>query len=166
MLEHFLLWLSPATAAWPVDLPRTGEQLRRVLDAESRDVLGHIAIQTGRRWFWPAGRRIAAFEAPDSSVLFVAKRVGWFWQATLVADADGKVVAFVYGHTVSSPTRNFLAHRDDSVDWRSGAFLGPAGTTLVRWGPERGGTAIRFSDQVRNEPFVKMGLLAAIAMNG
>ncbi|HEX4588601.1 MAG TPA: hypothetical protein VH120_01650 [Gemmataceae bacterium] len=138
---------------------------RRVLNHE-RDVLGHIKVIPGRWFPWPQGRGIAAYEEPDSSLLFTAQRVGWLSPTIVVADADGTAVAFVHGQTVSSPTRKLLARRDHSGGRPAGRYENPAGAPLVRWEAANGGTLVRFVDQVRNEPFLKMGLLAAIVTDG
>jgi hypothetical protein len=101
--------------------------------------------------------RIAAYEGPDGSLLFTAVRGGWFWPVTAVADADGNVVAIVYGPTVGSPARRFIARRGTA-----GTYVGPDRAELVRWTIEGGGIVIQFAESARGEPFLKMGLLAAI----
>jgi hypothetical protein len=165
MLEHPSRWISPLTTAWPTEVGSAGRRLRRVLDADGREVLGHISDMPGRWLPWPLGRGIAAYEEPDSSLLFTARRAGWLSPMIVVGDADGTAVAFVHGRTVSSPTRNFLARRDRSGDRRTGRYESAAGVPLVRWELANGGTLVRFAEQVRNEPLLKMGLLAAIVMD-
>lgn len=165
MLEHASLWLSAPTTAWPPGLPRTGRWLRRVLAADTRDLLGHVAVTAGRWWPWPARRRIAAYEGPDASLLFTAKRVGWAWPVTAVAEADGNLVALIYGYTVSSAARRFLAQRRPGADWRAGTFVNRTGAEVVRWEADGAETILHFTAEVLNEPFVKMGMLAAVLMH-
>jgi hypothetical protein len=160
------LWLSPSTAVWPPGLPQTGRRLRRVLAADSREPLGHVALSPGRWWPWPAGRTIVAYEAPDSSLVFTARRLGWLRPTTVVTEADGHIVAFAYEDRVASPTYRFLARRDCPGGWRSGAFVASVGVTLFRWEPSGGGTVTHFAEETRNEPFLRMGLLAALLMHG
>jgi hypothetical protein len=164
MLEQPSLWLSHPSSVWPPGLQQTGRWLRRVLAAETREPLGHIAISPARRFPWPTGRRIAAYEMPDASLLFTARRAGWVWPFTTVAEADGNIVAIQYGETLASPSRRFLAQRDPASSGRAGRFANRAGTELIRWQPGGGGTLVHFLADVRSEPFMKMGLLAAVLM--
>ncbi len=166
MLEHPALWLSAPTAAWPPGLPRTAPRLRRVLAADTREPLGHVAVAPGRWWPWPAGPRLAVYEAPDTSLLFTARRVGWLWPVTVVAEADGNAVAAVYGSYVSVPPRRVLAHHRRTAGGKAGAFALATGVVLARWETADGGTLVHFTADVGVEPFVKMGLLAAVLMGG
>ena len=166
MLEYRSLWLSAPTTAWPPGVPRTGRWLRHVLVADTRDPAGHVAVAPSRWWPWPASRRVAIYEGPDASLLFTAKRVGWLSPVTVVAEADGNVVALIYGRTVASAARRFLARRAGVAGWQAGSFVNRSGADLVRWEAEGAGTVAHFNDELRNEPFVKMGLLAAILMHG
>ena len=109
MLEHRSLWISPPTAAWPPGLARTGRWLRHVLAADTREPLGHIAVTPGRWWPWPAGRRLAAYEVPDASLLLTARRVGWLRPMTVVAEADGNFVALIDHQSVVGPAHKLLA---------------------------------------------------------
>src|SRR4051794_33364789 len=122
MLEHSSVWVSAPTAAWPAEVPRTGRFFRWVLAADTREPLGHLAIAPARWWPWPAGRRIAAYEAPDWSLLFTARPSGWFRHQVAVADADGHVVATVRGQYVIGRGNRFVAYQE-----RPGYFVGPAG---------------------------------------
>ncbi len=164
MLEHASLWLSAPTSVWPPGVRQTGRWLRRVLAADTREPLGHVAMTPGHCFPWPEPQRIAAYELPDASLLFTARRRGWVWPVTVVAEADGNVVAFAYGKTVVTPSRQFLARRGPANTGRSGTLVNGAGTELIRWEPGDGGTVVHFLDDVRREPFVKMGLLAAMLM--
>jgi hypothetical protein len=164
MLEQPSLWISPPSSVWPPGLQRTGRWLRRVLAADTREPLGHVAISPARWFPWPAGRRIAAYEMPDASLLFTARRAGWVWPFTMVAEADSNVVAIQYGETLASPSRRFLARRDLSSTGPAGRFVNRAGGELIRWQAGGGGTLVHFLDDVRREPFIKMGLLAAVLM--
>src|SRR5437763_1525531 len=87
MLEHPSLWLSAPSAAWQPGLPQTGRWLRRVLAADTREPLGHVAVTPGRWLPWPARPRLAVYEEPDASLLFTTRRVGWLWPVTAVAEA-------------------------------------------------------------------------------
>ena len=120
MLEQPSLWLSAPSLAWPPGLPRTGRWLRRVLAPDTRQSLGHVAI-TPSRWLpWPAGRRVAAYEEPDASLLFTARQIRGFWPVTTIAEADGNLVARMYGPTVMSPSYRFVAQRGAFATRRAG----------------------------------------------
>jgi hypothetical protein len=162
MLEHPTLWLSAPTAAWPPGVPRTGRWLRQVLAADTRDQLGHVALTPGRWWPWPRPGRLAAYETPDGSLLFTARRTGWLWPVTAVAEADGKVVALVYGQSVVGPSGRGLALVRRDEDGRNGRFVTIGGRELACWRPSGAGTELRFAADVRSEPFIKMGLLTAV----
>src|SRR5436305_10011960 len=154
MLEHLSLWLSAPTTVWPPGR-RVGQAsrrslYRRVLAADSREPLGHVAETPGRWWPWPAAKRIAGYELPDGSLLFAARRIGWFLPITIVADADGRVVALVNDQNIASPSRRLLARRR-GAGWRAGTFIDPAGAELVHWEAAGGGTVVHFADVVRNE---------------
>jgi hypothetical protein len=161
MLEHASLWISAPTATWPPGLPRTGELLRWVLDSETRSPLGHTAIRSGRWWPWPASKRIAAYEAPDSSLLFTVRRAGLLRRSFVIADADGHPAAFVRGPYVIDRTGRFVGYRQ-----RPGLFVGPFGVEVARWHRDGLATSITFGNAVRDEPFAKMGLLGAMLMDG
>jgi hypothetical protein len=164
MLEQPSLWLSAPSHAWPPGLPRTGRWLRRVLAADTRQSLGHVAISPGRWLPWPAGRSVAAYEEPDASLLFTARRIRWVWPVIVVAEADGNLVARIHGPKVTSPSHRFLAQRGPSATGRVGSFVTRSGAELIRWEPDGAGTVVHFIADVRREPFVKMALLAAVLM--
>jgi hypothetical protein len=162
MLEHPSLWLSAAIATWPPGLPRTGRWLRWVLAGDTRAPLGHIAGNPGRWWPWPAGARFAAYELPDVSLLFTARQTGWVRRRTVVVDADAFMVSVIRGPYVLCRGNRFAAyHRPGSR-----VFLGPEGIEIARWRPDGVGTLIEFGDGVRDDPFAKMGILAAVLTAG
>jgi hypothetical protein len=162
MLEHSLLWISAPTTAWPLGVPRTGQLFCHVLAADTRETLGHVVIMPRR---WRSKRaNFAAHEMPDSSLLFSARWVGWFRRALAVAEADGNLVAMVYAGTVLSASRRLLARRSAVIP-NAGVFIAPDGSELGRWEYDPEGTIVQFTDDVRDRPYVKMGLLAAILAN-
>jgi hypothetical protein len=164
MLEQTLLWLSSPTTAWPPGLPRTARWLRHVLAGHSREPLGHFAISPLGWWPWSGRPRLGAYEIPDSSLLFTARRSGWLWPVTRVRDADGNAIAVFYGQTLASGPHRFLAKSNSGSDWRSGQFVARGRSTVMQWQPDGGGLLLHFLPELRHEPFVKMGMLAAIAM--
>jgi hypothetical protein len=161
MLEHASLWISAPTATWPPGLPRTGELLRWVLEGETRSPLGHVAIRPARWWPWPAAGRVAAYEAPDSSLVFTARRAGLLRRAVVIDDADGHPAASVRGPYVVDRANRFVGYRQ-----RPGLFVGSFGVEVARWRHDGLATSITFGDSVRDEPFAKMGLLGAILTTG
>ena len=110
------------------------------------------------------GRRIAAFEEPDSSLLFTARHSAWFWPDSLVAEADGNPVARIHGPTVVSPTQRFVAQFAPSATGRVGKLLSRSGAEMIRWEADGAGTILHFIADVRREPFLKMALFAAVLM--
>jgi hypothetical protein len=160
MLEHAYLWLSAPTASGPLAPGRRGK-VRAILDAASRELLGHLTLHS-RRWPWGRGRRFAAYEAPDASLLFTGSAVGWLRRTTAVEEADGHLVAVVRGDYLLSPAGGFLAVHQLAAHGRSGRFVGPTGADLAQWEANGVGTLIRFGPAVVDEPFVKMGLIAAL----
>ena len=83
---------------------------------------------------------------------------------TIVAEADGNVVAVCYCGQVASPANRFLAVRRRGADRRAGAFVNAAGMELARWQPAGGGTAVQFAAAV-GDPFLRMGLLSAVLLD-
>jgi hypothetical protein len=159
MLEHSSLWLSAPTLVWPSGLPRAGQYLRWVLAGETREPAGHLAVTTAPWWRWPRGSRIAAYESPDCSLLFSARRVGWLRHRIVIADADGQLAALVRGPYVVDRRNRFVAY-----EARPGVFIGPSGVEVARCRADGLASSIEFGDAVRDEPFAKMGLLAASLM--
>jgi hypothetical protein len=162
MLESPSLWLSAAIATWPADLPRTGRWLRWVLAADTRGPLGYVAVTPSRGWPWAARGGIAAYESPDGSLLFTARPSGWLRRRTVVSDPDGYRVASIRGPHVVGRSNRIVALRRDAAGARAGVFVGPLGIEVGHWRPDGTGTIIAFTDVLRDEPFVKMGLLAAV----
>lgn len=162
MLELPTLWISAPTAAWPPGLSPTAPFLRRILTGEGREVLGHVALAPGRWVPWPAGPQVAAYEEPDASLLFRARGLGWLRRTILVTEADGNAVAYVYDNcVVTSAGRLVAAYRRARG---RGAFIGAAGSEVAGWTAVGGGMRVDFAAELRNEPFAKMALLAAVLM--
>jgi hypothetical protein len=164
MLEHPCLWLSAPTDAGP--FARGRGKARAVLDAESRQVLGHFTLHPKRRIPWGRGRHFTAYEAPDASLVFSGWAVGWLSRTTAVQDADSRLVAVVRGDYLLTPAGGFLAMHHREARGGAGRFVGPTGAALSDWRIEGVGTLIRFHPAVYEEPFVKMGLLAAVLEAG
>jgi hypothetical protein len=162
MLENPSLWFSPPTPTGPPGLSPTGRLLRRVLAPDRHEPVGYVAITPGRWLPWPTRLRLAVYEEPDASLLFTAKRIGWLWPATAVAEADGIVVALVYEGSVASSTSQFLARRRIDPRGRGGVFVNAAGVELVRWQRDNGGLTVAFAAGVNSQPYLVMGLLAAV----
>jgi hypothetical protein len=55
-----------------------------------------------------------------------------------------------------------LAYHEPGPDTRGGRYLGPDGREVALWRTEGIGTLLRFRSAVQEQPFVKMGLLAAV----
>jgi hypothetical protein len=139
-----------------------GRLIRHILEAYTRESLGYAAITSGR--WWPYRKRLVAYEVPDGSLLFSVRPGGWFRSALVVAEADAKTVALIQGECLLGPSRQILARRR-ATDRQAGAFVNPVGAELVRWESDNGGTTVSFTDFVRSQPLLKMGLLAAILVN-
>jgi hypothetical protein len=88
------------------------------------------------------------------------------FRRTTVADADGFRVASIRGLNVYGRANHVVAIRHDAGDARAGVFVGPAGIDVGHWRPDGAGTVIEFADALRDEPFTKMGLLAAVLADG
>jgi hypothetical protein len=162
MLERSSLWLSPLTSAWPPGLPAVAPLLRHVLSTDNREILGHVAVIPGRWWPWPSAAEVAAFEAPDASLIFRARSMGWLRRVILVAEADGNPVGYVYDNRIVRPGGGLIALRRPGV--AEGIFVGSAGRRIAEWQAASGGVTVNFPEGSRNEPFTKMGILAAILM--
>jgi hypothetical protein len=102
------------------------------------------------------------FEEPDASLLFRARRFGLWRHVTLVCEADGKTVAYVYDNRVVRPEFGQVAQHRAAGD--HGSFVAPNGHTLAGWKCDNGGILFRFAEELRNEPFTKMGFLAAVLL--
>ena len=162
MLERPGLWLSAPSDAWPLPGRAAGGRVRVVLDAQGRELVGHVAVYP-RRWRpWRRGRRFAAYEVPDASLVFTGRITGWPGWTTTVEDADGHRVALVRGAYVLSPAGGLLAYHEPARDHRGGRFLAGDGREVAHWRADGGGTLMHFRPAVRGKPFVKMGLLAAV----
>lgn len=166
MLEHASLWLSAPTATWPPGLPRAGKLLRSVRAGDTREPLGQVALTAGRWWPWPAGGRLAAYESPDTSLLFTARQARWLRRRSVIADADGHTVALLRGPYLLGRTHRFVAFHRIAADRRCGVFDAVDGMEVARWRADGVGTLIEFAEAVKREPFAKMGLLAAVLMAG
>jgi hypothetical protein len=162
MLERAALWLSAPSDAWPLPGGPAGGRVRLLLDADSRELVGHAALYPRGWWPWRRGRRFAAFEAPDASLVFTGRAAGWPEWTTTVTDADGHPVALVRGAYVLTPGGEFLAYRQPRAGGRGGAFLGADGHAIAHWEAEGVGTRLRFGPELQDDPFTKMGILAAV----
>jgi hypothetical protein len=136
--------------------------VRLLLDTDSRALVGHLVVYPRRWWPWRRGRQFAAYEAPDASLVFCGRIVGWPVGMTTVQDADGHLVALVRGNYILSPGGALLAYYQPEPASRRSLFLGPDGLEIARWEVEGTGTALHFGPAVQEEPFTKMGLLAAV----
>jgi hypothetical protein len=87
---------------------------------------------------------------------------GWPEWTTTVQDADGNPVAFVRGTFILAPGGGWLAHHEPAPDYRGGRFLGPDRREVAQWRADSAGTLLQFQPAVRDQPFVKMALLAAM----
>jgi hypothetical protein len=158
MLEHPCLWLSAPTDASPF-APEAAGRARAVLDAESRELLGHLTFD-GSKWWGRDSRSLAAFESPDAALVFRARPIGWFRRTTAVEDADGHLVAVVRGDDLLSRSGGFVARHQRAG--AAGRFVGPAGNVLAEWCADGVGTRVCFRPPIVGQPFAKMGVLAAI----
>ncbi len=163
MLEHPSLWLSALTQAWSAPAVGVRGPVRLVLSADSQMLLGHLAFTPRRWWQWFHGPGFAAYEQPDASLVFTARRLGWLGGTLAVADADNRPVAVVYGAYVLSPAGAFWAYHQPGSHGTAGQLLSPAGEELARWEASGPGIVLRYLPAVREEPFLKMGILAAVA---
>jgi hypothetical protein len=162
MLERPSLWFSPPTSAWPPGLPVTAPLFRRVLSADTRELLGHVAVKPKHRWWRPANTEITVYEGPDSSHLFRAVSLGWLRRTLVVTDADGNAVAYLYDDRVVAPQGRLAAFvRGNRAN---GAFIAAAGNTLAAWTAADAGIRFEFLERLTDEPFTKMGMLAAVLM--
>jgi hypothetical protein len=165
MLERPKLWLSTANSSLRFPF-RIGGGALAIHDAESRELVGHVAFYRRGWWPWLRPRRFAAYEAPDASLVFVGEITGWLDRMLTVRDADGNIVAYVREGYVLSPGGGALAHYQSVADRRRGSFLDPDGHELARWRVTESGTTVELLPVIQSEPFLAMGLFAAIvAMN-
>src|SRR5436305_2640865 len=136
MLEHLALWLSAPLAGRPPG--PAGGAVRLVLDAASRTPLGQIVTRPWRWWPWRVRAALSAYEGPDASALFTARRAGWLPHGWDVIDADGHPVALIRGPYLLAPGGGVLGVVSDRP---GGVCVGPGGRELAAWRP--GGAGLR-----------------------
>jgi hypothetical protein len=154
MLEQQTLLIKP----WG-----TGAASRRlVVEPETREVLGFACWQPlalGSWWGWLQAPVLEIHEAEDEPLLFTLHRYWSLGTVWAVRDADGRAVASVRRGFVEDPLGRCLAAPEpasEAIHFRDleRQELG----TLSR---EPDGLVLRFTDELRGEPFAKMALLAA-----
>jgi len=132
------------------------ERGRRLLTDETGDVVGFA--EEVRPW-WPWARSLWVHEAFEEPVVFRVRRLWALRPRWRVLDADGEEVG-----TVGGPV---LLDRWDRVVFRRVAAgrvfeLADGGGTAAEWVANGDGGRLALQAAVRDDPFWKMLLLAAV----
>ena len=142
--------------------PRDGSGGRAVVDGETATPVGFCRRRPRVGWWRSFTRRVVAVhELLDESLLFTVRRCLSLFAWYEVRDADDQVVGWHAGSLVVSRTGRRVATREDECHDGSSAFVGPRGTTLARLALHGDDMRLTWTDEVANEPFLKMLLLAA-----
>jgi hypothetical protein len=159
MLELACLAIGP----WIAPRPGKRRHWYRVLrDAQSGDEAGVAVWQAGSvmrwlRFLWPA--QLAVHESDDEPLLFTAQKLWTPWPRWTVLDADLRTIGTIRSPWLFDSQRRRVAKMDWRATRRDLRFLAEAGQELaVLSGEEE--RFLRFHDNVLDEPFLKMLVLA------
>jgi hypothetical protein len=144
-------------------LGRRHESGRRViLDAETGTAVGFRQHRPRAGWRARFTRRVVEVrEQEDDSLLFVVRRCWSLFAWFEVSDADDALVGWHGLSMLLDRTGRRVALREDEAETGTSWFNGSDGRVLARLAPQGDDVRLTFADEVTEEPFVKMLLLAA-----
>jgi hypothetical protein len=152
LLERRVLLLAPRDA--------TGQ--RTILDGETATPVGFCRRRPPSGWWWRFRRRaVSVHELLDESLLFTVRRCWSLFSWYEVRDADDQVVGWHGGPLLLNRSCRRVAVREDETDTETCSFVGPERKTLARLARLGDEVGLTLTEDVANEPFVKMLLLAA-----
>lgn len=156
MLEHSSLLLGP----WVRPKPAQPEKKRTILDAETRQYLGHaILYQHNQEGLlsWLRGERLKIYETEDTSLLTTLSRSWGLSRTWQVADADDRRVGLIYRTELWNARGEPLALvRESSAACRFIDLEDREVATLQELNDDR---LLTFSEALERDPFAKMVIL-------
>jgi hypothetical protein len=148
VLEHRVLLLRSDAAS----------ARRAIVDGDSGVALGYARWQPERRRAWWrvfARGVLEVHEQEDEPLLFTVRRAWSLLPRREVCDADRQPVGSLLGQDVHDRFGRTLAHLQDGV------FRNPHQRILAELTATTDGLRLTFGDDIADEPFVKMLLLAS-----
>jgi hypothetical protein len=169
MLERPALLLRPWMVAprQPSDRDRhrsAGAWTRSILDAATGESLGLARWQSGDRWIWLpwlAQPQLAVYEGEDESLVFTLHRPRLLSPEWQVQDADEHRVGTVRGTVLRDQLDRLFAVIAPSADRSVHRFLAADGAELGSLNRSPEGLRVAFAEELADNPFAKMVLLAA-----
>jgi hypothetical protein len=134
-------------------LSRPGPSGRRPLCDAAGDVVGFVREERG----WPWGRTFWVYEAFEEPLVFGVRRLWRLRPRWRVVDADGEEVGTVGGEGLLDRWDHLLFRRAEG-----GVFALAGGGAAAEWRPDGDGGRLVLHEPVRDDPFWKMLLLAAV----
>jgi hypothetical protein len=156
MLEHRVLLLCSRTTSPTGEMPVPTVQL--ILDGESGAALGYACWEPETTCSWRRlfGRGVlAVHEQEDEPLLFTVRRAWSLLPRREVRDAEGQPVGTLLARLVHD------RHGHPVAALKDGLFRDRSQRVLAELTPSAEGLRLTFSDDIADEPFVKMLLLAA-----
>jgi len=135
---------------------------RVILDAETGAAVGFRQHRPRTGWWARFGRRVVEVrEQEDDSLLFTVRRCWSLFAWFEVSDADDGLVGWHGLSMVLDRAGRRLALREEDAETGASWFSGSDGRVLARLAPQGDDLRLTFADELTEEPFVKMLLLAA-----
>ncbi len=135
---------------------------RVILDPEGGTPVGCIRRRPRIGWRSRFARRVVEVqELEDDSLLCTVRRCWSFVAWYEVRDADEHLVGWHGGPLLLDRNGHRVAMREDETEVGTSRYVSPDGATLARLAWQGEDALLTFADEVADEPFVKMLLLAA-----
>ena len=141
---------------------RVASGRRAILDPENGTPVGSIRRRPRLGWRARFTRRVIEVqELEDDSLLCTVRRC-WSLAAWYeVRDADEHLVGWHGGPLLLDRAGHRVAMREDEAEAGMSRYVSPDGMTLARLAWQGEDALLTFADEIAEEPFVKMLLLAA-----
>jgi hypothetical protein len=135
---------------------------RAILDADDATPVGSCQRRRRAGW-WSSFTRpvVEVHEQQDDSLLFSVRRCWSLFSWYEVWDADDRAIGWHGGPLLLSRTGRRMAVREDETGAGTSSYLAQNGKALARLNWQGDDVRLSFEDEIADEPFVKMLLLAA-----
>ncbi len=135
---------------------------RAILDRDSGLPVGLCQLRPRSGWRSCFTRRVLEVrEQEDESLLCTVRRCWSIFSWYEVWDADDRLVGWNGGPLLLNRTGRRLSLREDELRTRTSRFVDGQGHALAQLAWHDEDVRLTFADEIADEPFVKMLLLAA-----